>query len=139
MEQHVANLAHTVMATSSKESAMSTHAPQIARVSGVNTHHVLQLVVEENKLAHSKSPHQLCTVAKHVQWQMVPQRILNAVHSSVRRIAKVIGMIGLSARTEEQDLTAWNAVLVAPRAAHTILPRNRLQEDVDVKLPSLLT
>jgi len=138
MEQRAANLAHMVTATSSKESAMSMHALWIVKVSGVNTHHVLRLAVEGNKPGHSKSPNQPCMVAKHVQWRMVPQRILSAVHSSVRRIAKVIGTIGLSAPTEERDLMAWNAVLVALRVVHTMLPRNTHQEDVDVKLPSLV-
>jgi hypothetical protein len=139
MEQRVANLAHMVTATFSKESAMSTLAPWIVKVSGVSTHHVLSPVVVETKLGHSKSRKKLCTVAQHVQWQAVPQRILNAVHSSARRIAKVIGMIGLSAPTVEQDPMAWNAVLVDPRVVRTILLRSRLQEDVGVKLACFLT
>jgi len=139
MEQRVANLAHMVTATFSKESAMSTLALWIVKVIGVSTRHVLRLVVVENKLGHSKSPKKLCTVVQHVQWQVVPQRILTAVLSSARRIAKVIGMIGLSAPMVEQDPMAWNAALVDPRVVRTILLRNRLQEDVGVKLACLLT
>jgi len=54
MELHVANHAHTAMATSSSENATLTLVLLIARVSGVNTPRALQLAVEESKLAHLK-------------------------------------------------------------------------------------